>query len=95
MKTTLFAAALLGFTLASTSYAAADQMKKMDSMTKCDEGTMTMVMDAIKKDTDPKMAKDVKMATDQMHMADMSMKKHDMTACAKHIGMAKKDMMMK
>jgi hypothetical protein len=25
----------------------------------------------------------------------MAMKKHDMTACSKHIGMAKKDMMMK
>ena len=95
MKTTLFAAALLGLMLASTGFAAADQMKKMDSMTKCDEGTMTMMMDAIKKDTDPKMAKEVKMATDQMHMADMAMKKHKMTACAKHIGMAKKDMMMK
>jgi hypothetical protein len=56
---------------------------------------MTMMMDAIKKDTDPKMAKAVKLATEHMHMADMAMKKHDMNACAKQIGTAKKDIMMK
>jgi len=70
-------------------------MKNMDSMTKCDQSTVTMMLDAIKKDTDPKMAKEVKMATDQMHMADMAMNKQDMNACAKRVGMTKKDMMMK
>jgi hypothetical protein len=89
MIKTLFATAVLGLALASPSFAA-DKMK----MSHCDAGTMTMMMDAIKKDTDPKMAKDAAMAGKEMHMAEMSMKKHNMKECAMHIDMAKKHMMM-
>lgn len=78
-------------TLALTSSSYADDMAKAT----CDEATMMMVMDAIKKDTDPKMANDVKMATDEMMMADKAMKDHKMDDCSMHIGMAKKAMMMK
>jgi hypothetical protein len=80
-------AALMTVAFTTTSFAA--------EMAKCDEATMTMVMDAIKKDTDPKMAKDVKMAQDEMAMADKSMKEKKMEDCSKHIDMAKKHMMMK
>ena len=83
----LASVALVTFTLSSTSFAA--------EMAKCDAATMTMVMDAIKKDVDPKMAKDVKMATDEMAMADKAMKVKKMDECSKHIEMAKKHMMMK
>ena len=81
--------ALLTLALTSTSFA--DDMAKA----KCDAETMTMVMDAIKKDTDPKMANDAKMAADEMKMADDSMKAHKMDDCSMHIDMAKKHMMMK
>jgi hypothetical protein len=89
MKKLLLATALLTATFTSVSFA--DEMAK----SKCDEATMTMVMDAIKKDTDPKMANDVKMATDEMMMADKSMKDSKMDDCSMHIDMAKKHMMMK
>ncbi len=93
MFKTIIASALITAAFASPSFAV-DKMK-MDHMAKCNAGTMAMVMDAIKKDTDPKMAKDTKMATNEMHMADMSMKAHKMKACSMHINMAKKHMMMK
>ena len=83
----LATAAVITFSFTSVSFAAA--------MAKCDEATMTMVMDAIKKDTDPKMAKDVKMANDEMAIADKAMKAKNTEECSKHIDMAKKHMMMK
>ncbi len=92
MIKTAFATALVTLAITSTGYAAT--MKKMDHMTMCDGKTMTMMMTAIKKDTDPKMAKDAKMAMDEMHMAAMSKKKHKMHDCTMHIDMAKKHMMM-
>lgn len=95
MIKSLFAASLVFAALAVPSFAADKMKMKMDHMAKCDDATMTMMNDAMKKDTDPKMAKAVKMAMGEMHMAEMSMKKHKMADCSKHIGMAKKDMMMK
>ncbi len=89
MMKLLVSAALVTLSLTATSFA--DEMAK----SKCDAETMTMVMDAIKKDVDPKMAKDVKMATDEMAMADKSMKDSKMDDCSMHIDMAKKHMMMK
>ena len=98
MIKTLFASTLVFAALAVPSFAA-DKMKMkmnhMDTMAKCDDATFAMINDAMKKDTDPKMAKDVKMAMGEMHMAEMSMKNHKMTECSKHLGMAKHDMMMK
>ncbi len=96
MLKTLFTTSLVIAALAVPSFAA-DKMKmtKMDHMAKCDAATFTMMNDAIKKDTDPKMAKDVKMAMGEMHMAEMSMKGHKMADCSKHLGMAKHDMIMK
>lgn len=78
-------------TLALTATSFADDMAKA----KCDEATMTMVMDAMKKDTDPKMAKDVEMAAGEMKMAAASMKDNKMDDCSMHIDAAKKHMMMK
>ena len=89
MNKLILSAAFL--TLAFTSAGFADEMAK----SKCDAETMTMVTDAIKKDTDPKMANDTKMATDEMKMADDSMKANKMDDCSMHIDMAKKHMMMK
>ena len=88
IKTTL-AAALLA--LAFTAPAFAAEM----AHTTCDTGTMKMVHEAMDKDTDPKMAKDVKKAAKEMMMADESMKAHKMDDCSKHIGMAMDHMMMK
>ena len=88
IKTTL-AAALLA--LAFTAPAFADDMMK----TTCDDATMKMVTDAMAKDTDAKMANDVKMAGDEMKMAMDSMKASKMDDCSKHIGMAMDHMMMK
>ena len=62
---------------------------------KCDDATMKMVHDAMTKDTDAKMANDVKMAGDEMKMADDSMKANKMDECTKHVGMAMDHMMMK
>ncbi len=89
MEKLILGAAL--FTMALSTASFADEMAK----SKCDAETMTMVMDAIKKDTDPKMANDTKMATDEMKMADDSMKANKMDDCSMHIDMAKKHMMMK
>lgn len=86
----LFVGAAL-ITVAFTSTSFADEMAK----TMCDDATMMMVMDTIKKDTDPKMADGVKMATKEMMMADKSMKDNKMDDCSMHIDMAKKAMMMK
>ncbi len=99
MLKTLLATSLLAASLAVPSFAAdkmkMDHMTKMDHMAKCDDATFSMINDAIKKDTDPKMAKDVMKANKEMHMAEMSMKSHKMDDCSKHLGMAKMDMMMK
>jgi hypothetical protein len=84
----LTCAALITAALTATSFAA-------DTKAKCDEATMTMVMDAMKKDTDPKMAKDVEMAASEMKMAAASMKDKKMDDCSMHIDAAKKHMMMK
>ena len=78
-------------TVAFTSSSFADEMAKAT----CDDATMMMVMDTIKKDVDPKMADGVKMATEEMMMADKAMKDHKMDDCSMHIDMAKKAMMMK
>ena len=89
MIKTTFAAALLA--LAFTAPAFADDMMK----TTCDAATMRMVGDAMAKDTDAKMANDVKMAGDEMKMAMESMTANKMDDCSKHIGMAMDHMMMK
>lgn len=80
-------AAFITLALTSTSFAG--------DKAKCDEATMTMVMDAMKKDTDPKMAKDVELAAGEMKMAAASMKDKKMDDCSMHIDAAKKHMMMK
>ncbi len=99
MTKTFIAASLFALTLAVPSFAAdkmkMDHMAKTDHMAMCDDATFAMINDAIKKDTDPKMAKDVKMANKEMHSAEMSMKGHKMDECSKHLGMAKMHMMMK
>jgi hypothetical protein len=89
MIKTAFAAALVA--LAFTAPVRADEMAKVA----CDAGTMKMVHDAMDKDKDPKMAKDVGMAADEMKMADEAMKANKMDDCTKHIGMAMDHMMMK
>ena len=88
IKTTIAAAFLA---LAFTVPAFADDMMK----TTCDDATMKMVGDAMAKDTDAKMANDVKMAGDEMKMAMDSMKAKKMDDCSKHIGMAMDHMMIK
>jgi ABC-type transporter MlaC component len=93
MIKSLLALTLLVTALSVPSFAA-DKMK-MDHMAKCDDATFAMINDAIKKDTDPKMAKDVMKANEEMKMAELSMKDHKMDDCSKHLGMAKMDMMMK
>ena len=89
MFKTLATVALLG--LALSSPARADDMMTA----KCDAATMKMVHDAMVKDTAPKMANDVKMAGDEMKMADVAMKAHKMDDCTKHVGMAMDHMMIK
>jgi len=64
MLRTLLATSLLAASLAVPSFAA-DKMK-MDNMAKCDDATFAMMNDAIKKDADPKMAKDVMKANKEM-----------------------------
>ena len=76
---------------ALSGVARADDMAK----TTCDAATMAMVHDSMMKDTDAKMANDVKMAGDEMKMADDAMKANKMDDCSKHIGMAMDHMMMK
>jgi hypothetical protein len=88
MLKSLAVVAFLG--LALTAPARADDM-----MAKCDDATMKMVHDAMAKDTDAKMANDVKMAGDEMKMAEEAMKGNKMDECTKHIGMAMDHMMMK
>ncbi len=95
MIKTLIAASLLTVAFSVPSFAAMKKMDHMDHMAKCDAGTFAMINDAIKKDTDPKMAKDVKVATNEVHVAEMAMKAHKMNDCSMHLGMAKKHMMMK
>ena len=89
IKTTL-AAALLALAFSAAPSFADDMMK-----TTCDDATMTMMHDAMTKDTDAKMANGVKMAGDEMKMAMDSMKANKMDDCSKHIGMAMDHMMMK
>ena len=89
MIKTAFAAALVAITFSAPAFA--DEMAKVA----CDAGTMKMVHDSMAKDTDPKMANDVKMAGDEMKMADDAMKANKMDDCTKHIGMAMDHMMMK
>ena len=89
MLKTFFAAAAVAITLSAPAFA--EEMMK----TTCDESTMKMVTDAMAKDTDAKMANDVKMAGDEMKMAMDSMKAKKMDECSKHIGMAMDHMMMK
>ena len=89
MIKTAFAAALVAFTFSAPAFA--DEMAKAA----CDAGTMKMVHEAMDKDKDPKMAKDVAMAADEMKMADEAMKANKMDDCTKHIGMAMDHMMMK
>ncbi|MEO6607815.1 MAG: hypothetical protein ABIN69_05040 [Aestuariivirga sp.] len=89
MLKTFFAATAITFTLSASAFAD-------DMMTaKCDDTTMKMVSDAMAKDTDAKMANDVKMAGDEMKMAMDSMKANKMDECTKHVGMAMDHMMMK
>jgi len=89
MIKTTFAAAIVALTFSVPAFA--DDMMK----TTCDDGTMKMMTDAMAKDTDAKMANDVKMAGDEMKMAMDSMKANKMDDCSKHIGMAMDHMMMK
>jgi len=91
MLKSIFAATTVAFAAATFAPAYSASMAAV----KCDDATMKMVHDAMKADTDPKMAKDVKKADKQMMMAEDAMKAHKMKECAMHIGMAKKDMMMK
>jgi|GEM_PF-2477326 len=95
MIKTFIATSLIATALVVPGFAADKMKMKMDHMAKCDDATFAMINDAIKKDTDPKMAKDVMKANKEMKMAEMSMKGHKMNDCSKHLGMAKKDMMMK
>ncbi len=90
MIKTMLAAALLASAFIAPVAHADDMMK-----TTCDDATMKMMGDAMAKDTDPKMAKDVTMAGDEMKMAMDSMKANKMDDCSKHIGMAMDHMMMK
>ncbi len=89
MLKTIIAAAAVACALAAPAFA--DDMMK----TTCDDATMKMMSDAMAKDTDPKMANDVKMAGDEMKMAMDSMKANKMDECSKHVGMAMDHMMMK
>ena len=89
MIKTALATAFIAFSLTAPAFA--DDMMK----TTCDDGTMKMMTDAMAKDTDAKMANDVKMAGDEMKMAMDSMKANKMDDCSKHIGMAMDHMMMK
>ena len=89
---------MLKMTLATVALACALSAPAFadDMMTaKCDDATMKMVSDAMAKDTDAKMANDVKMAGDEMKMAMDSMKANKMDDCTKHVGMAMDHMMMK
>ena len=89
MLKTFFAVTAIAFALSTPAFA--DDMMK----TTCDDATMKMVAGAMAKDTDAKMANDVKMAGDEMKMAMDSMKANKMDECSKHIGMAMDHMMMK
>jgi hypothetical protein len=87
MMKSLCAAAIFSLTLIVPGYAA--------EMAKCDEATMMKVNEAIKADTDPKMKKEVDMATEEMKMAEMAMKDSKMDDCSMHIDKAMDEMMMK
>jgi len=87
MLRSLIAAAVLGLAFAVPASAA--------EMAACDEATMMKVNEAIKADTDPKMKKEVDMATEEMKMAEMAMKDNKMDDCSMHIGKAMDEMMMK
>jgi hypothetical protein len=89
MIKTAFAAALIALSFSAPAFA--DEMAKAE----CTDTAMKMVHDSMAKDTDPKMANDVKMAGDEMKMAEDAMKANKMDDCTKHIGMAMDHMMMK
>lgn len=91
MLKSIFAATAVAFAAATFAPAYSASMAAV----KCDDATMKMVHDAMKADTNPKMAKDVKMAGKEMMMAEGAMKAHKMKECSMHIGMAEKHMMMK